>query len=637
MLISRLRIRNFKSIRSLDLELGGTTVLIGPNNAGKTAILEAIRIALTRRWGQKGTGFTEYDIHLPDELCDPKTSDPVVIEVEFEERVSGEWPVDLQADLDDIVQTDPVTGKASILLRVSCAWDATSGSYVPRWEFLNAEHVPLTGRAARATNLQEFFQYLPVFYLDALRDASDEFSPRSQFWGRLLRSVQIPEALERRAKRVFDLLNTRLLAAHPRLSGIATTLSTISRVAATDDPGRADLRMVPLRPLDLLSRAEVVYRCQTDKPWLPLPRHGQGVQSLSVMFLFRAFVDQVMAELYKPDSSPVLELEEPETHLHPQAARTLWRHVSELPGQKLVTTHSPYFLQHVPFRDLRIVRLTAAGTAVFSLPSHFSVAVPHVPELVPLIATSCGSLRYDGSLGQLVVQGKLEQKPYRELLVAYARHADRAEIHKALKRLYEESAVYMPDEDLEQLETFARRIRGEIFFAQRWLLVEGQAEYFIAHGIGAGLGYNLDEHGVSVIDIKNNGNASCFAALARALGIPWVAVFDGDDAGQGYVREIQKRGFSAVETDRRCACLPEANLEAQLIKDGLQAELKEILDELGVKEALTLDDEALLVKLTSTKSAYAAALGRRCARDPALTARMPAAYRDAIGALKGLS
>ena len=38
----------------------------------------------------------------------------------------------------------------------------------------------------------------------------------------------------------------------------------------------------------------------------------------------------------------------PRTHLHPQA-RTLWAHVHGLPGQKIITTHSPYFVQHVPF------------------------------------------------------------------------------------------------------------------------------------------------------------------------------------------------------------------------------------------------------------------------------------------------
>ena len=47
--VSRIEIRNFRSIRHLAIDLGDTTVFVGPNNAGKTAILDALRLALTRR------------------------------------------------------------------------------------------------------------------------------------------------------------------------------------------------------------------------------------------------------------------------------------------------------------------------------------------------------------------------------------------------------------------------------------------------------------------------------------------------------------------------------------------------------------------------------------------------------------
>ena len=72
-------------------------------------------------------------------------------------------------------------------------------------------------------------------------------------------------------------------------------------------------------------------------------------------------MQHLLKELYEPESTPVLALEEPETHLHPQAARTLWSHVSNLPGQKVITTYSPYFVQHLPFRDLRLIRLGNDG------------------------------------------------------------------------------------------------------------------------------------------------------------------------------------------------------------------------------------------------------------------------------------
>jgi putative ATP-dependent endonuclease of OLD family len=121
MRLTRLRIENFRSIRQLNIELGDTTVFIGPNNAGKTAILDAVRIALTRRWGQRGTGFTEYDVHLATENDDPKASPGVAIELRAEETEPGEWPDAVQQDLDEIAQTDPLTGRSFISLRVSCA------------------------------------------------------------------------------------------------------------------------------------------------------------------------------------------------------------------------------------------------------------------------------------------------------------------------------------------------------------------------------------------------------------------------------------------------------------------------------------------------------------------------------------
>ena len=49
--INHIHIENFRSIKCLDLDLDDITVLIGANNTGKTAILDSVRIVLTRRWG----------------------------------------------------------------------------------------------------------------------------------------------------------------------------------------------------------------------------------------------------------------------------------------------------------------------------------------------------------------------------------------------------------------------------------------------------------------------------------------------------------------------------------------------------------------------------------------------------------
>ncbi len=637
MRVTRLEIRDFRSIRHLALDLGQTTVFVGPNNAGKTAILDALRIALTRRWGQRGTGFTEYDVHLANDTDDPKTSPGVSIEIVAEESEPEEWPAAISEDLDQIVQLDPSTDIRSIALRTKCAWNDDSGAFEPTWEFLDAKREPLVGRSARRVNLERFWRYLPVFYLGALRDVGDEFSPRSQFWGRLLKALEIPADLESRALRVLDLLNRHLLRADQRLQEIAATLSGTTRIAARDREGSLDLRMVPLKMWDLISKAEIILRNEPDSPWLPLPRQGQGIQSLSVIFLFQAFVEHLVRELYEQDSEPVLALEEPETHLHPQAARTLWDHVHALPGQKIVTTHSPYFVQRVPFRDLRIVRLTANGTEVRSLPASFSAKIPPLDGLETVVRQSAGQLHYENAPEILTVNGTLDENLYRPLLALCGAHEQRTRIEHALRDLRDRSSLHISDEELRTLETFARRMRGEIFFAVRWMIVEGQADYLVVHAVAEALNYNLDQHGVAVIDAKNNGSPDTFAALARALAIPWLAVFDGDNEGRNYVRSLRNRGFTDAELDRRCGTHDAGDLEAQFVADGLGPELREILTALQVRNATTLTDEALSARLRDHKTACAAALAARLRADPGLAQRTPAAFRAAIEQLPGLT
>ena len=638
MRMTRIEIENFRSIRHLVLDLGDTTVLVGPNNAGKTAILEALRIALTRRWGQRGTGFNEYDVHMPDEESDPKASSGVSIEIRTEEREPGDWPDAIAEDLGDIVQLDLATGHRAVSLRTRCRWSADVDSFEPSWEFLDAGRDPLVGVGARRVNLERFWRYLPVFYLDALRDVRDEFSTRSsQFWTRLLKDLNVPPELESRALRVLDLLNRRLLRADPRLAEIAETLSGATRVAARDREGGLDLRMVPLKTWDLLSRAEIILRNEPDQPWLPLRQQGQGIQSLSVIFLFRAFVEHLLSALYEPGSEPVLALEEPETHLHPQAVRTLWGEIAALSGQKIVTTHSPYFVQHVPFRDLRLVRLTPRGTEVRSLLASFSASIPTFDGLNAVVAHSAGLLTYEQASETLTVRGALDENTYRDLLSCCGGDERRAELEALLRDLRERSSLYIKDDELRSLETYARRMRGEIFFAERWLIVEGQAEYLLVHAVAQALDYDFDRHGVSVIDAQNNGNPAIFAALATALDIPWLAVFDGDAEGTRFIERIEARIDDPAAVQERCRVHPDGDLEEQLVEDGLGTELREILVAIGIQDALGLNDDDLVNRLKNNKTAYAAEFSARVRGEPTLALRCPVAFREAIAQLKGLT
>jgi putative ATP-dependent endonuclease of the OLD family len=219
MKITRLRIENFRSVHAMDLSLGDTTVFIGPNNAGKSAILDAVRIVLTRRWGQRGTGFTSHDVNRPGQDGDPRTQPPVRIVLTMEEPVRGAWDADMVAALEDIMALAP-DGRNVVTLGVTCAWSEEKEAFDPAWQFLDAVGEPMPERR-RATNLTGFFSYVPLFWLDALRDAADEFTPRSGHWGRLLRGVRIPDELEADVLRILSELDARIVAADPRLTTIA--------------------------------------------------------------------------------------------------------------------------------------------------------------------------------------------------------------------------------------------------------------------------------------------------------------------------------------------------------------------------------------------------------------------------------
>jgi len=631
--ITRIRIENFRCIRDLDLQFDKTTVLIGANNTGKAAIMEAIRIALSRRWGKRGTGFTEYDVHSPEEGTDPKTASPVRVFLHLEESPEAPWDPDMVAALDDLVVLND-RGANVISLRVTCEWKPETVAFEPAWEFLDAAGQPLAQKAQRATNLSGFFGYAPLFYLAALRDAAGEFGPRSSLWGRLLKSVRIPGKIEVEVQKTLDALDAQLLGADPRLGDIAATIGQAAKVAVGQSEGGARLRMLPMNSWDLISRASVVLKNENLRPWLPLDHHGQGLQSLAVIFLFQAAVSQQLQE-EQPGTEPIFLLEEPEAHLHPQAARTLWERVSALPGQKVVTTHSPYFVQNVPLHNLRLVSLKDGQTRVASMPRAIVSDLDWNENVAKLAAHQAQMLIKDPLTGRVASMTWFGPKTAESLAGCYKADADQAKVTAAIEDFQHRCRGLVTEQEEHELSFLGRRIRGEIFFARRWVLVEGQSEYVLLHAIGRALGYPLDRHGIAVIDFQNNGTAGIYPALATSFGIPWWMITDGDDEAAKFHGQLVKRGFSNADLAERFSTLPAANeLEDQLVADGHEARLRGILAEATNDSALTcvLDEFRRCLRKENVQCISRLAL--QVEADEALALQMPKAFVDLVRDLK---
>lgn len=82
MYISNIKIRNFRAIKNLDLNLNkGLNVLIGENNSGKTAIIDALRLVLEESNYPKETYWNESDFRIDS---DYDTIKPIEIDIRFE-------------------------------------------------------------------------------------------------------------------------------------------------------------------------------------------------------------------------------------------------------------------------------------------------------------------------------------------------------------------------------------------------------------------------------------------------------------------------------------------------------------------------------------------------------------------------
>ena len=97
MRITSVGIRNFRGIKSLDLDLGEITVLIGENNSGKTSVLEALGLCLREIGSRRRVVFDTLDFHLQDDAAEPSSAEPIQIDIMFSEQMKGEWSSDLVA------------------------------------------------------------------------------------------------------------------------------------------------------------------------------------------------------------------------------------------------------------------------------------------------------------------------------------------------------------------------------------------------------------------------------------------------------------------------------------------------------------------------------------------------------------
>lgn len=343
MYLASLTIKNFRRIRSATIEFEpGLNIIVGPNNIGKTAVVDALRSLLT------GTDdpyprFSVDDIHLPK---GGTASGDIVFDYIFKDL-----SLDDEADFLHGLKVDSA-GQTEALLRVTYG-DADKSGRLRSRKFCGLHH----DIAMTATMLEN----LRSVYLQPLRDAEFGLRPsRSSQLSRLLHLLSDDEGKEEISKKLAD-LDKEIKA----LKAIVETQEAITgRHNSMLGDQLSQILAVELSGSDFTKFAS---RLSLLVDSFEIERNGLGYNNL-------IFMAVVLSELAKNADSAYRSLivEEPEAHLHPQLQAVLLQYLSDIkveagerPVQVFVTSHSPNFASIAELNAIECLVETGADVEVF--------------------------------------------------------------------------------------------------------------------------------------------------------------------------------------------------------------------------------------------------------------------------------
>lgn len=574
MKLKQIFINNFRGIKELNLQLNNlTTILIGENNTGKTTILEAIRKVLDRNRTSKKGVFVEHDYFSED--TNGGLDNQILIELWFKEDQEEEWTEEItQVELEEVAQLDLNTNLYSIGIRLKSIYDRDEKISNPSWSWLGNDGSELQEINSNHTT---FFKIVQFFYLDALRDAKSSFSSRSIFWREFLKLDLTPNQ-EIEFTQQLQTLNNTILSSDIKVDELKSKLDEVSSVVS-NDIGNVSIQAFPEKPWDLSNKATLMITTTGSQVELPLERFGQGTQSLSVLMLFKAYAEILMQRKHEQAFS-ILGLEEPEVHLYPQAVRSLWNFLQEeLPQQKIISTHSTFFIQEADLRSLKLLKRVGTTVKVYSVQQIFEIELPNNQKIREFSDENLDfSYQPIGTNIRLKLNNFLSDSDFNSLNQIYDGNQTALQ---AIADLKIQSAIYLSDDEILDLKYYTERIRGEIFFAKAWLLCEGQSEYLVLRYFAQVMGKNLDKYSVSVIDYKNNGSAALFIQLAKHFDMPWLLISDSDQAYNHTIREIKNKRISEEEIDNFVRKYSPTNIDIEifLYDNGFKNDYLSILTE----------------------------------------------------------
>ncbi|WP_329522181.1 ATP-dependent nuclease [Spirillospora sp. NBC_01491] len=469
----------------------GTNVLVGENDSGKTAIIDAIRLCLQTTAGDHYRICRE-DFHLRP---DGERATEFSISCGFKALALGEQAaflelltteegeqvlyLTLRAQLKDPLRPHQV----SVTVRSGPDGQGPSLDGDAR-ELLRATWLrPLRDaeaelRAGRGSRLAQILAGYPVM----LEQGVDDFDPASDTASTLVGILRRAEAH---------------LSDNPAVAAARDDINTayLSRFAIGTDRLRAQIGVVGGATLaKALERLELkLLGGHSDEPH----KHGLGYNNA-------LFMAAELLLLGNSPAAPLLLIEEPEAHLHPQ----LQTRVMELLSERAQPLHGP---AGAPVDLGSGVSYEADGQAGGGVQV---IVTTHSPHLAAALPTRCLTL---------------------------VAHGRTFALNPASTRL--------GDDDYAFLDRFLDATKANLFFARSVAIVEGDAEAIALPALAAAIGRSFSASGVSIVNVGSTGlmrYGRIFQRQGPQIPIRVACICDRDIAPAATPDDMRKGLKSAV-------------------------------------------------------------------------------------------